>query len=442
MKFLSVGGGAREHAIVRALVEGDAEVYAAMGNRNPGIARLAKDVLYVKESEVPRIVEWAAAKGCESAVIGPEAPLAVGLTDALQKHGIKVAGPSQKAAMIETSKEFARNLMNAHEIPGRVLSQGFEDLDALQAFLRDYSGDVVVKPVGLTGGKGVRIMGEHLHSHEDVVQYAKEIIQTQIGGSPRFLIEERLEGEEFTLQCLVDGKKAIPMPAVQDHKRAYEMDRGPNTGGMGSYSQEDHLLPFLTRDGYEQGREIVQRTVDALRQDGVEFRGFLYGQFMLTSKGVKVVEFNARLGDPEAMNVLPLLETNFADLCAGIAEGALPSGVRFAKKATVCKYVVPKGYGIKSVVGAEIKIDEKKIGRAGAELFYASVNEEDGRILTTKSRALAVLGIRGKIAEAEKVCERALRHIRGEVYVRHDIGTQTLIERKMARMKGILRDKA
>ena len=225
------------------------------------------------------------------------------------------------------------------------------------------------------------------------------------------------------------------MPAVQDHKRAYEGDKGPNTGGMGSYSQADGLLPFLLQSEYDTGVEIVKRTVSALKSQNAPFKGFLYGQFMLTKDGPKVIEFNCRFGDPEAMNVLPLLESSFLEICKGIASGSLSAkDVEFVKTSTVCKYVVPEGYGVKSLVGEELQINEAGIADAGARLFYAAVDEKDGKVYTGTSRSLGIVGMGSTIAEAEAASEEALTHVKGRVHIRHDIGTEEVIARRIQHM--------
>lgn len=436
MKVLSVGGGAREHAIVKALIKGDVELYSVMKNRNPGIAKVSKDTLYEKETEVNKVAEWAKSKAIDFAVIGPEAPLGMGIVDVLEKEGIPSIGPSKKASQIEISKQYMRDLMAKHKLPGMVDYRVFDNTKEAEKFLKDYGKEVVVKPIGLTGGKGVKIMGEHLLSQEDVIDYCKEIIKNKIGGSSRFILEEKMIGEELTLQAFCDGSHIIPMPAVQDHKRAYEGDIGPNTGGMGSYSQEDGLLPFLTKNEYDECVDIMQNIVNAMKTDGTPYKGILYGQFILTSKGPKVIECNARFGDPEAMNVLPLLSSDFTDICMGIIDGNLSSKkASFINKATVCKYVVPMGYGVESVVDEKVEINEEKIEKGGAELFYASVNQKDDQIYTTSSRSLAVVGIDNSIFAAEKIAENALSHVKGNVFMRHDIGKKELIEKRIKHMK-------
>ncbi len=438
MRVLAVGGGAREHAIVAALSRSGAEVYAALKNRNPGIARAAKESAFVDETDVAKVVEFARAKGVELAVVGPEAPLEVGLADGLVAAGIPTASPSKAAARIETSKSFMRELMLKHRVGGAVKFAVTEDLEGVEGALDMMGLEVVVKPTGLTGGKGVKVFGEHMMSKDDILAYAEEIFSQRIGGTPRVVLEERLVGEEFTVQSFCDGRKVVPMPAVQDHKRAYEGDKGPNTGGMGSYSQKDGLLPFLRRGEYDRAVAIVQQAVDALRAEGCEYRGTLYGQFMVTRDGPKVIEFNARFGDPEAMNVLSLLSSDFTRICQRMAEGGLSqSDVAFTPKASVCKYIVPHGYGTKSLAGEEIKVDEGAISKEGALLYYASVNERDGRVYTTTSRSVGVVGIADSIDEAERTAERAIGHVSGKVSVRHDIGKREMLDAKVGRMDSI-----
>ncbi len=217
------------------------------------------------------------------------------------------------------------------------------------------------------------------------------------------------------------------MPAVQDHKRAYEGDKGPNTGGMGSYSQEDGLLPFLRQGGVRtRGRDHAAGRGRPQEGGVASTSGTLYGQFMLTKDGPKVIEFNARFGDPEAMNVLSLLRSDFTRICERMAERMhRPEGRGSStRKASVCKYVVPQGYGVKSLSGEEIKVDEAAIAREGALLYYASVNEKDGRVFTTTSRSVGVVGLAGSIDEAERIAEKALGHVSGKVFVRHDIAAE------------------
>ncbi len=441
MKVLAVGGGGREHAIVEALARSGNDVYACMSNNNPGISKRAKDVLLVDEKNIERVVEYANAKGVALAVIGPEAPLEVGIADALDAAGIPTASPSRAAAMIETSKSFSRELMLKHDISGRAEFTVANDIREVEEAIDTLGEDIVVKPTGLTGGKGVKVFGEHLMSREDVISYARDILEKRIGGCAQLVIEEKLVGEEFTLQAFCDGRRLAPMPAVQDHKRAFEGDTGPNTGGMGSYSQAGGLLPFLGEGDYEAAVDIMRSVVEALRVEGAEYKGVLYGQFMLTVDGPKVVEFNARFGDPEAMNVLSILKSDFAAICEKMAGGNLSANtVVFEPKSTVCKYVVPEGYGVKPAAGEEIAIDEVAIANAGAILYFANVNAKDGRVLTTTSRSAGVVGVADDIQEAEKIAEMAIGHISGRIAVRHDIGKKEVIEARVRHMNQIRGD--
>jgi len=438
MKVLTVGGGAREHAIVKALMKEDVELYCVMSNKNPGMARAAKERLKARETDVEAIISWIKGKGIDLAVVGPEAPLGAGLVNALEGEGIACVGPTKQAARIETDKEFMRGLLEEYDIPGRIGFRACGEPDEVKAFLDEHGDDVVVKPIGLTGGKGAKIFGEHLFTRDDVLAYADEIFSKGIGGTPRLVVEERARGEEFTLQCFCDGTTALPMPMVQDHKRAYEGDTGPNTGGMGSYSMADHLLPFVNEEEKQAALDIVRKTIAALRAEGSPYHGILYGQFMLTADGPKVIEFNARFGDPEAMNVLSVLETPFTEVSKGIAFGKLKDlELRFKPLATVCKYVVPEGYGVASLSGQEITVDEKAIKGTGAELYYASVDERGGKVYTTTSRSLGVVGIHEDIVQAEKIAELALSHVQGRIFMRHDIGKEASIARKVRHMDEI-----
>jgi phosphoribosylamine---glycine ligase len=411
-----------------------------MRNRNPGIARSSKDLLLVKETDAPKVAEFAVRCRAELAVIGPEAPLEVGLVDLLESQGVPCVGPTKAAARIETSKTFAREVMRKHNVPGNLDFHSFDDPKEAKAFVKDMDMKVAVKPVGLTGGKGVKVQGEHLRTKEEVCDYIDEIFEKRIGGAG-VVLEEKAIGEEFTLQSFCDGRDIAPMPLVQDHKRAFEGDEGPNTGGMGSYSDADHLLPFVHRDEYEKAVEIVKRMISAMSDEGCPYRGVLYSQFMLTKNGPKVIEYNARFGDPEAMNVLTILSSDFTNVCQGIAGGHLNKvRVQFQDKATVCKYVVPQGYGMESKAGLPITVDEEAIERQGARLYYAMVDEVDGQILTTSSRAVGVVGVDDTLEKAEQACERALRFVKGEaIYVRHDIGKKDIVQRRKDHMDALRR---
>jgi phosphoribosylamine---glycine ligase len=433
MKILVVGTGAREHAICNAVK--DAELYSIMSNKNPGISRISKFQIS-SEKDLIGVKKYALDNKIDIAIIGPEAPLEMGIVDELQAVGIGCVGPTKEAARIETDKAFMRDLFDTHKINGSIVYKVFDDVVDTGDFIDEFGKDVVVKPVGLTGGKGVKIVGEHLEDGDAAKRYVKEIIDNKISGYAQVVIEERLIGEEFTIQAFVDGDKVVPMPAAQDHPHAYEGDQGPITGGMGSYSDKDGLLPFLDKKSYQDSVKIMQDTVNAIKKEVGPYKGILYGQFMLCKDGPKLVEYNARFGDPEAMNVLPLLKSDFVELCGDIVDGNLKSA-DFKRKATVCKYIVPKGYPETGKAGQIIKVNESKINQEGALVYYAAVNQKDDTIFTSASRALGLVGIGNTISEAENICENVTKYVKGEVYHRRDVGTAELIEKRIKHMTKI-----
>jgi len=439
LNILVVGGGAREHAICDAVCrsKGGIRLYSIMNNLNPGIKHLSKNYLQVKETNVSKVVEYAKEKEIDLVIVGPEAPLEAGMVNVLNKNGIDACSPTKEAARIETDKEWMRDLLKRYEIPGQLNCASFTDVQKAKRFIDDLNGEIAIKPIGLTGGKGVKVAGDHFHGIDEALTYVKEVIDEKIGGRAKVLIEEKAKGEEFTLQAFSDGYSILPFHAVQDHKRLLPGDEGPNTGGMGSYSCADGLLPFLSKSEYEEAAVILQKIVEALNKDGCKYIGPIYGQFMLTTNGPKIIEINARFGDPEAMNVLPLLKTDFVGLCKAMLGGSISNEkVRLEKKSTVCKYIVPEGYGVKSMVGEKVLVDENSIKNTGSKLFYSSVNKDNANIYTTSSRSLAIVGIADKLYDAEKICEEALNHVNGEhIFIRHDIGTAELIEKRTEHMR-------
>ena len=437
-KVLVVGGGAREHVLCDAVHRSqDASLFSVMKNVNPGINQLAEDYKQIKETDVEHVVDYAKEKHVDLVFIGPEAPLEQGLTNALQKKDISVCAPTKEAARIETDKEWMRDLLQKYQIDGQLKYQSFTDVDKAKQYIEQLKGNVVLKPVGLTGGKGVKVAGDHFTDLAGALEYIDQIFEEKIGGKAKVVIEEKAEGEEFTVQGFTDGKTIKTLPAVQDHKRLQPGDNGPNTGGMGSYSNKDGLLPFLSQKDYDATVYILKEIITALSKEDCPYVGPIYGQFMLTSEGPKVIEINARFGDPEAMNVLPLLQTDFVSLGEKMVNGKLETvDLTFDMKATVCKYVVPEGYGVKSVSGKKIQIDVDRIENVGARLFYASVNQDNDDVTTTSSRSLAVVGFANALSDAEQLCEKALTFVHSDhIYIRHDIGTKDLIQQRIDHMK-------
>ncbi|MGC2359398.1 MAG: phosphoribosylamine--glycine ligase [Thermoplasmata archaeon] len=434
MKFLVVGGGAREHAIAMALERATAEVVVLSSNANPGLDRIAREFVRADPTDPSRVVEFARQQHVAVAVVGPEAPLAAGVADALRAAEVPTMGPSRDGARIESSKLFCRELLARHGILASPKLASPASVEEVDRAVEEFVGPFVVKPDGLTAGKGVWVQGSDFTEPRDGAAYAKSILVQ--GG--RVLLEEKLEGEEFSQMAFVTDNGVYPMPAVQDFKRALEGNRGGNTGGMGSYSQRDHLLPFLPSADRDAAVEIVRKTVEALRAEGISYRGILYGGFMLTARGPVLVEYNARFGDPEGINALTLYEEgNFADLLFGVATGRVdPNLVRFRLRSTVVKYLVPPGYGDRPKPGGLLEIDSVAVEDEGVHVLYGSVEAAGpGTVRLGQSRGVALVGEASAIHEAGARVEAALRHVRGEFYVRHDIGTKDDLSRRVEHMR-------
>ncbi len=435
-KVIIIGHGAREHTIAEALAKGGAELYAFMSFRNAGLDELSEGRVKIeKEDNFKELINFINQNGIDFAVVGPEAPLVVGIADALEKAQIPCIGPKIEAAQLEGSKIFTRQLLDKNKIKSNIIYEIFVSMDGVEAFIKELGVEnVVVKPDGLTGGKGVKVYGDHLFSKQEIIDYCQKLVKNGM----YFIIEEKLEGEEFTLQALVDGNRVVGNLLVQDFKRAYNDDKGPNTGGMGSYSIEDHSLPFIDVFDINEAISEMNKVVSAVKKEtGTEYKGFLYGQFMKVKKGIKLVEFNVRLGDPEAMNVLPILKDNFVDLCYKILDGNLPVKLNFEKKATVCKYLAPEGYPVNPLRDQRIIIHKEKIEEIGAKFYYASVYKKDNSVYTTTSRAIGMLGISDTLEEAEKIAEKGVSFIEGKLFHRSDVGTKKILQKRIDHMKFI-----
>jgi len=430
INVLLVGDGAREHILAEKLSE-DSNVYAIMSRTNPGIVGIAKSIRIcdLKDAEAVRSAAESFSVSFDVGFVSPDAILAAGITNVLAGMNIPMASPTKAAARIEWDKSFARNLMEKYKIDGlprfNVLSNEDNIVDVF-----DNLGKVVIKPLGLTGGKGVKVMGEHLNFDESV-SYARELIRRD--GS--VLIEEKVVGEEFTLQAFSDGRHIVFMPPVQDHKRLLIGDKGPNTGGMGSYSTGD-LLPFLRQSDVDSSKKIIQDTIWAMSKEGAPFRGVLYGQFMATKFGIKVIEFNSRFGDPEVINVLSLLDGSLSNIFISISDGSLVDA-KFINQSTVVKYLVPDGYPTNPKKDMPLELDMEGISRNNARVYFASVYEEDGKIFTTSSRSVAIVAVSNDIYNAEKVVEDSIQYIHGDLFHRADIGTKKLIDQKILHMKSL-----
>ena len=439
--ILLVGNGAREHALAETITRSaqKPQLFSFMKSNNPGIASLSAKTMLDSYSNLEAITGFAAENKIEFAVIGPEDPLNNGVVDALSKRDIPAVGPTKSLARLETSKSFTRNLVSKYNISGNPQFKVFKAIDGVEAFLNQLEG-IVIKPDGLTGGKGVLVQGDHFATKEEALNLCKQILAE----SSSLIVEEKFDGEEFSLQCLCDGITVVATPLVQDHKRRFEGDKGPNTGGMGSYSLPDHSMPFLKSQDLQDGLEITRQVAAALlKETGSPYKGVMYGGFIATKNGVKLLEYNARFGDPEAMNILPLLKTDFVEVCRHIIAGTLDKlKIEFEHKATVCKYIVPKGYGLPAdhpdAASSKAKIEVGDVGKA--RLYYSSVDRKDDGLYLSSSRAIGIVGIADTLADARRIAEEGVKAVKGPVAYREDIGTDELIQKRIDHMKKIRKD--
>jgi len=437
-RILIIGSGAREHAIAAALARSpqSPELLCFGSARNPGIAALTLAYTTGNINDPAAVLAFAHEHFPTLAIIGPEAPLAAGVADALWSASIPTVGPTASLARLESSKSFTRSLLDRHHIPVNPIFQRFTSLDGVEPFL-DRLGDAhVIKDDGLAGGKGVKVFGDHLNSRAESLAFCRELLAT---GHP-FVIEEKLEGEEFSLLSFTDGTTLRHMPAVQDHKRAFNGDRGPNTGGMGSYTDTNGSLPFLTPHDIAHARRTNEQVIAALHHELNEpYRGILYGGFIATRNGIRLIEYNARFGDPECLNLLTLLETDLVAIARAIVSSSLYTlDVNFTPAATVCKYLVPEGYPDHPRKGDLVPVPASL--PPNTTLYLGSVDlhpMKNNTLVSAGSRTLAVVA-RGKhLAEAEALCEAVVASIPGPFFHRTDIGTAALLSRRLDHMNSL-----
>lgn len=435
-RILVVGAGAREHAIVRAIKRSRhlTDVLCWSSTYNPGIYRVAANYGVGDDCHPESLASFCAQHGkIDFAIVGAEAPLANGVADMLWARAIPTLGPTKVLAQLESSKGFARQLLEKYRIYANPDYRIFNSMQGVREFLELWPRAYVIKADGLMGGKGVKVFGDHLTSDDQAIAFCESLVKRKLS----FVIEQKLEGQEFSLISFVDGERLIHCPPVQDHKRAFFDDKGPNTGGMGSYSDANHSLPFLSPRDIEQARMINTQTLAALgREYRQKYYGFLYGGFIATAYGVKLIEYNVRLGDPEAVNLLALLETDFVDLCEAMLTGSMTEqSVRFARQATVCKYVVPEGYPDRPAAGKPI--DFSRVRQQDQRLYFGALNEIAGQLVTTTSRAAAILGVGDTIEIAEAIAESEVQRVSGIVFHRSDIGTSDLINKRVEHMRSL-----
>ncbi|MFA7682029.1 MAG: phosphoribosylamine--glycine ligase [Candidatus Peribacteraceae bacterium] len=436
MKILLISSSARGHAIADALSRSPQrpEIISVCPARNPGIRALASEQIITDIMNLDGVLYIAKKVNPDLAIIGPDDPIGAGLADVLEDAGIPTVAPLKSLARIESSKGFTRKLLAKHGIDASPQFKVFRSNQGsdMYKFIEQIGGEFVVKYDALKGGKGVKVSGEHVHSIDEGVAYAKECV-AECG---QVVIEEKLIGIEFSLLSFVSGTQVVDMPAVQDHKRAYEGDTGPNTGGMGTYSDENHSLPFLSPEDLLRAKELNRLTAQALMDEcSTPFKGILYGGFIVVKDGIRLIEYNARFGDPEALNILPLLSSDFVEICQGILHGDLHQEmVSFQHKATVCKYITPKSY-------PQGKEEKGQIVRfppmpANARLFFGDISEdENGTLHLGGSRTAGIVGIADTLTEAESIAQSLCEQVEGPVRFRADIGTKELIEQRVTTVK-------
>ncbi len=412
MKILIIGNGAREHAIANEIVSSGGKVYSVMEHLNPGLKRLSEESLVVPNlSDFNYLDKF---EFVDLAIIGPEDPIVNGIADVLEKKEIPTVGPTKDAARLEASKSFTRNLLNEYNVPGNPDYKICTSKEEVEEFVDKHSNNVVVKPDAITGEKGVKIFGKQLHSREEIVNYANELIKKH----GKVVLEEKLVGKEFSLHALSDGVGLDLTPIVYQYLRAYENSRGPNTPGMGSYTCADHSLPFLGIRDIGEAFTIMRKTIDALKDKmGKPYRGVLHAQFIKTNEGVKLIEFNVRFGDPEAIHTVKLLTTDIIKLFTGIIDGKMRLP-KFKRKASLVAYVAPEGYPNNPIMNRKISI----MPGMTCDLFFSQVDARKDGIYTTNHRALALYAEGKTINEARTLLFENLLKIRGPIHFRSDLG--------------------
>ncbi|AKJ65086.1 phosphoribosylamine--glycine ligase [Kiritimatiella glycovorans] len=387
MKVLVVGSGGREHALVRTLASSPRKPELLCAPGNAGTARLARN-LPVKATDLDGLVSCARAERPDLTVIGPEAPLCAGLTDALEAEGLAVFGPSKEAARLEGSKIFAKEIMQAAGVP-TARAESFDDPAAACACLREHGAPVVVKADGLAAGKGVTVCASIDEAERAVREALEEKRFGDAGGC--VLIEDCLRGEEASILALTDGETVVPLASSQDHKRAYDGDRGPNTGGMGAYSP----APVVSEDVWRRVMDDIYRpTLAELRRRGIRYKGVLYAGLMIEHGRPRVVEFNCRFGDPETQVVLPRLDSDLLPALQACVDGDLASvEPQWKSEACVCVVMASGGYPGPYEKGLPIE-GLNAAEEAGTIVFHAGTDADpEGRVVTAGGRVLGVTAL-------------------------------------------------
>lgn len=418
MKILVVGGGGREHAIIKKLKENRAidTIYALPGNG--GITQDAQ-CIDIGAKDIPKITEFAAANDIDFAVVAPDDPLALGAVDALEAAGIRCFGPNKAAAVIESSKVFSKELMKKYKIPTAEY-EVFDDMNKALAYLDTAPVPAVIKADGLALGKGVVIA----QTRDEAKAAVRSMMEDKIFGESgsRIVIEEFLTGPEVSVLSFTDGKTIVPMISSQDHKRALDGDRGLNTGGMGCIAPNPYYTDEIAQRCM---KEIFIPTMEAMNKEGRTFKGCLYFGLMLTAEGPKVIEYNCRFGDPETQVVLPLLRSDLLDIMRAVADEKLAEAeVVFSRESACCVVMASRGYPEAYEKGFEITADKLP---ENADIFIAGAKLENGRLLTAGGRVLGVTAVSENLEKAIDDAYAAVKNVHFKnSYYRKDIGKKAL----------------
>lgn len=421
MEVLVIGGGGREHAILHALSRSAhrPKLYCAPGNA--GTAALAEN-LPIGAEDLPKILAWLKDHPVDLVVVGPEAPLTLGLADELQKQGVPVFGPSRAAAQVESSKDFTKRLLLENHIP-TAASRTFTDAGECLAYVRSHGAPVVVKADGLAAGKGVTVC----MTLEEALQAVEEAMTKKVFGAAgsKVVIEDYLDGEEASLLAFTDGETIVPMVGAQDHKRVFDGDSGPNTGGMGAYSPAPVLTDAMARQVLE---TILKPTLAGLKKWGITYQGVLYCGLMITKDGPQVIEYNCRFGDPETQVVLPRLKTDLVDICLAVAQGRLKDiPVAWDARCSACVVLAAPGYPGNYPKGSVITGLEDVSRQKDTYVYHAGTTSKDGAIVTSGGRVLCVTGLGDDIRGALANAYRGVSQIRFQgAHYRKDIGWRAL----------------
>ena len=421
MQVLVIGGGGREHTLVWKLAQSKkvTKLYAAPGN--PGMKDLAECV-DLDIADLDGLADWAEKHAIDLTVVGPEAPLVAGIVDVFKARGLTIFGPSAKAAEIEGSKIFSKELMEKYGVPTAFFTV-CDNLADARAFVEEKGAPIVIKADGLAAGKGVVVA----MTRDEALAALDEMMGAHKFGSAgnRVVIEEFMEGEEASLLAFTDGKTIVPMLAAQDHKRVNDGDQGPNTGGMGAYCPAPVMTDALKEKTV---KEVLRPIVDALAKEGRPYSGCLYAGLMIKGDSVKVVEFNARFGDPETQVVLPLLKSDLAEIMVACANGTLtPDLVEWSDKAAVCVVMASGGYPASYKKGIPIAGLKAANAMDDVVVFHAGTREEDGKILTNGGRVLGVTAVADDIPSAQQKAYDAVDKIHFDgAHYRQDIAWRAL----------------